>query len=371
MTEKFHGAGVVSMKTVRVELGGSGYPIYIGPCARTVLQNCNVTTDPVSQTVVIADRSVADLHWTQLKRYLPAQALLLTFPPGETSKSLDELQRLYDRLGQARIERGALIITFGGGVASDLGGFVAATWLRGVRFVAVPTTLLAAIDASVGGKTGVNLAAGKNLVGAFHQPAAVIVDTDFVKTLPERDFISGLAESVKHAAIRDPAFFAWHEANALAMQAQDAQVVSDLIARNCEIKAAVVAKDERETDLRAILNYGHTIGHALELLLGYELRHGECVALGLLAENELAAARGLLARETADRIRHLLQQLRLPERVPRAMNPGQVVNACRLDKKVRDGSINFVLLRELGQPMRVGDVSDTEIVAALGAIQPS
>jgi 3-dehydroquinate synthase len=358
------------MRIVRVELGQRAYPIYIGPNAVAAFQDCNAQSGDGPQVVVIADRTVAQLHMARLRGYLPPDALLLTFPPGEASKSLREAAALYDSLAKARIERSALVVTFGGGVASDLGGFVAATWLRGVRFLAIPTTLLAAIDASVGGKTGVNLTAGKNLVGVFHQPEAVIVDTDFLQTLPERDITAGLAESIKHAAVRDAEFIAWHESQAEAILTRDADTISELIARNCEIKAGVVAWDEREAGLRAILNYGHTIGHAVEHLLGYELRHGECVALGILAENELACSRGLLPRAAADRIRKLLQRLALPLHLPRAVDAVQVVEACRLDKKVRGRAINFVLLRELGEPQRVADVSDAEIVAALDVIQP-
>lgn len=336
-----------------------------------MFQQCYAAGAGVPQIVVIADETVAGLHLSRLRSHLPANSLVLTFPPGETSKSLAQVERLYGHLAQARIERGSVIVTLGGGVASDLGGFVAATWLRGVQFVPIPTTLLAAIDASVGGKTGVNLSAGKNLVGAFHQPRAVIVDTDFLQTLPDREVTAGLAESVKHAAVRDVAFLEWHEQHAEALLARDADTTAELVARNCEIKAGIVGLDEREAGLRAILNYGHTIGHALEHLLGYELRHGECVALGMLVENELACMRGLLPRAAAERIRGLLQRLGLPPRLPQAVDGVQVVAACRLDKKVRSGAINFVLLRDLGQPVRVADVSDAEIVAALGTIQPA
>jgi 3-dehydroquinate synthase len=336
-----------------------------------MLHECNAARARDQQTVVIADKTVADLHLQRLRAHLPGDSVVLTFPPGETSKSLGEVGRLYDQLAQARIERDALIVTFGGGVASDLGGFVAATWLRGIRFAAVPTTLLAAIDASVGGKTGVNLPGGKNLIGAFHQPVAVIIDTGFLQTLPDRELRAGLAESVKHAAVRDAEFLAWHEGHAEALASRNADATAALIARNCEIKAEVVALDEREAGLRAILNHGHTLGHALEHLLGYELRHGECVALGMLAENELACLRGLLPRATADRIRDLLERLGLPLRLPQAVDLAQVVAACRLDKKVRHGAINFVLLRELGQPVRVADVSEAEISAALATIQPA
>ena len=331
-----------------------------------MLLECNATA---GQVVVIADQTVANLHFGKLAACLPPDPLVLTFPPGEASKSLEQARDLYDRLASARVERSAIIVTFGGGVAGDLGGFVAATWLRGVRFVQVPTTLLAAVDASVGGKTAVNLPAGKNLVGVFHQPMGVIVDTDFLETLTKEEFASGLAESVKQATVRDPQFFAWHEAHAAGLRNRDASTVSELIARNCEIKAGIVAQDEREAGLRAILNYGHTIGHAVEHLLGYELRHGECVALGMLVENELACARGLLPRTDADRVRNLLEQLGLPTRLPQALDAGEVAALCRVDKKVVGGAVGFVLIRGIGEPVRVADVAPSEIAAALHVIR--
>lgn len=317
---------------------------------------------------MIADETVASLHGQKLEPLLNPGHVVITFPPGERSKTLEQVEALHRRLAAARVERHAVIVTFGGGVAGDLGGFVAATWLRGVRCIHMPTTLLAAVDAAVGGKTGVNLPEGKNLVGVFHQPAAVIVDTDFLETLPARDFTAGLAESVKQAVVRDAEFLAWHEAMA-AVCGRDPAALAHLITRNCELKADIVAQDEREAGLRAVLNYGHTIGHAIERLLGYELRHGECVALGMLVENELACARGLLARSEADRIRDLIARLGLPMQVPRPLDAADVAAACRADKKVKAGAVNFVLIRGIGAPVRIADVTAAEIAAALTAIQ--
>jgi 3-dehydroquinate synthase len=322
------------------------------------------------QIAVIADRTVADLHLYRLLPYLSPPPAVLTFSPGEASKSLASAERLLEELAQARVGRDGVIVAFGGGVAGDLAGFVAATWLRGVRLIQVPTTLLAAVDASVGGKTAVNLAAGKNLVGAFYQPQMVIIDTDFLQTLPAKDLAAGLAESVKHAVIRDVDFLTWHEREAERIISREPAAVTELIARNCTIKAGVVSQDERESGLRAILNYGHTIGHAIEYLLGYELRHGECVALGMIAENELACGRRLLPREAAERIRELLGRFGLPIRLPRRLPSDELLAACRVDKKVRNASINFVLIEGIGQPRRVADLPDAEIAAAVEAVQP-
>lgn len=358
------------MSMVTVSLADRSYPIHIGPRACDALQGCITAAGGASQVVIIADRAVADLHLARLREVLSETPLVITFEPGEASKSLAAVEALCGRLAEGRVDRDAVIVAFGGGVAGDLAGFVAATYLRGVRFIQVPTTLLAAVDASVGGKTGVNLRAGKNLVGAFHQPRAVIIDTDFLQTLSPRDFAAGLAESVKHAAICDPQLLAWHESNVEAVTRRDGDTLATLITRSCEIKAGIVSQDERETGVRAILNHGHTIGHALEHLLEYDLRHGECVALGMIAENEIAGRRGWLAREQAERVRRLLAEFGLPMWVPRAVAPADVLAACRIDKKVRAGAVNFILLREIGRPVRVADVTEEEVGAAVSVIQP-
>jgi 3-dehydroquinate synthase len=357
---------ISDVNTVNVALGDRAYSIHVGRGARKRIPEF-LPSEPV-QCVVIADRTVADLHLATLRAALPTPPLVITFPSGEESKSLATVEHLCDQLAEARIERSAVILAFGGGVAGDLAGFVAASWLRGVRFLQVPTTLLAAVDASVGGKTGVNLAAGKNLVGAFHQPIGVVIDTDFLATLPQREFAGGLAECVKHAAIRAPELLGWYESNAGALDASHPDRVAELIARNCAIKAEIVAADEREVGVRAFLNYGHTLGHAFEKLLDYELRHGECVGLGTIAENHIAQARGWLPAADGERLRVLLADLGLPVKLPRALAAEDVWAACQVDKKVRGGSVNFVLLEALGRPVRVADVTAEEVAAALAVV---
>jgi len=356
------------MKTVTVDITDRYYRVTIGAGARQSLPSTLNNLPGITRVAIVADQLVADLHLDRVTECLDVPAAVITFPSGESSKSLDRLDAIYSEFANAHLGRDDLVITLGGGVAGDLGGFAAATWMRGMRFVQLPTTLLAAIDASIGGKTGVNHAAGKNLIGAFHQPSAVIVDTGFLATLDRRDFIAGLGESIKHAVIRDAAFFDWHESHVEAILSRDPETLDELIARNCQIKAEVVASDEREADLRMILNYGHTIGHAIEHLLQYELRHGECVALGMLVANEIAARRGLLPPETANRITRLIKRCGLPVRLPRPLAPGEVAAACRLDKKVRSGALNFVLVHALGAAQRHADVSDDEITAALAVI---
>ena len=353
------------MRVVNVKLPGRSYPIIIGSGARGQLPDLVSSLEGHPKLAIVADKRVADLHLHAAIEGLQPAPAIMSFPAGEFSKSLEQAQQLYEQLGRARIARRDLILTFGGGVAGDLGGFVAATWMRGVNFVQMPTTIMAAIDASIGGKTGVNHAMGKNLIGAFHQPLAVVIDLDFLKTLPQRDYLAGLAESVKHGVIRDPAFFEWHVQNLDAIIRRDQEVLRELIARNCEIKAEVVALDEHEENLRMILNHGHTIGHALEHLLGYELRHGECVGLGMLVENELARNRGILAEDIARRTRQLLERMGLPVQLPRAIESSKIASTTHLDKKARSGAVRFVLLKELGTPEFVSDITDDEIIAAL------
>lgn len=358
------------MRTVNVQLEGRAYPILIGAGVRHELVNLIQGLGGVRKVAIVADQNVAALHLDAVTSELGINATPLLFPPGEQSKSLRQVAELYDGLAKARLARRDLIVTLGGGVAGDLGGFAAATWMRGIRFVQVPTTLEAAVDAAIGGKTGVNHSSGKNLIGAFHQPSAVVVDTDFLGTLPQRDYVAGLGESVKHAVIRDAAFFEWHEQHVQALVAREPGAVEHLIARNCDIKAGVVARDEREDDLRMILNYGHTLGHAIEHLLGYELRHGECVGLGMIVENELACGRGLLPRQVAERVAALIGGLGLPVRLPRGLEPQRVAAVCEMDKKVREGAVNLVLVRRLGTPERIAGVSEDEIATALHAVQP-
>ena len=358
------------MTIVRVDLGARAYEIHIGPAARQSLA-AHLSADQRRRVVIVADEQVADLHLAALTHMFRTAPIVLRFPPGEASKSLRVAESLYGELAAAGVARDDLLITFGGGVAGDLGGFLAATWQRGMRFIQIPTTLEAAIDASIGGKTAINHDAGKNLIGAFHQPAAVLIDTDFLATLPQRELVAALAESVKHAVIRDADFLSWHEQHVDAVLSRDPDKLTTLIARNCAIKARVVEQDEREAELRMILNFGHTIGHALEHLLHYELRHGECVALGMLAANRIASARGLLSLDAQRRVADLLQRFGLPQRLPRPIAADHVVEACRRDKKVRAGRLNFILLSAIAAPHVVADVADGEIAVAIEPLQPA
>lgn len=297
--------------------------------------------------MVISDATVAALHGDRLTRSLLGAGLHiipLTIPAGESSKSHSVALQAYDALAAAGLKRDAVLIALGGGVVSDLTGFVAATWMRGVRWVVCPTTMEAMVDAAIGGKTGVNLPAGKNLIGAFHLPELVLIDPTTLDTLPRRDVCAGLAESVKHAVLFDPSFLSWHEARRADILALDRAAVAELIAHNVRLKANIVAEDPWErTGRRVLLNFGHTIGHALESVAGYRLRHGECVAIGMAAAARLSSkVTGLPAGDVA-RLLCLVRDLELPTRWSEsppastgtgpAPDPASILTRIQADKK--------------------------------------
>ncbi len=289
--------------------------------------------------------------------------------PGERSKSLESLHGIYDALLDLKADRRACVVAVGGGVVGDLAGFAAASYMRGIPLIQAPTSLLAMVDSSVGGKTGVNLPRGKNLVGAFHQPAGVLIDPDVLATLPERDFRGGLAEVVKYGVISDAEFFAWLEANAEAILVRSPDVLVPLIARCCELKAEVVAADEFETTgVRATLNYGHTFAHAFENLAGYgALSHGEAVSVGMTCAARLAASRGMIEHAVFDRQTALLERFHLPTDLPANCEfaPNAVLAAMRTDKKNVAGALRLVLPVRLGEVRVFADVPEDEVTAAL------
>lgn len=295
------------------------------------------------RAVLIADETVA----AAIDSPLP-QLPLFTFAAGESHKSRESWSRLTDQLLEARFDRRTVVIALGGGVTTDLAGFVAATFLRGVPWVAVPTTTLGMIDAAVGGKTGVDTPAGKNLVGAFHPPAAVLCDPALLASLPDRSFREGLAEAVKHAATLDARYGQWMLEHAAAILARDPAVLVPLIHRSVELKGEIVSADEREGDRRAILNAGHTLAHALERATDYRMPHGEAVAIGLVAEARVAETMGIAAPGTAATIAALLEALQLPTTIPRGLDPAVLRAAMAADKKNRDGSVHAALVRGFG-----------------------
>ncbi|MGH8171907.1 MAG: 3-dehydroquinate synthase, partial [Rhodanobacteraceae bacterium] len=321
------------------------------------------------QALIITDAHVAPLYLERIRAGLAGvthDAIVLD--AGEASKSLANVTTVFDALAALGANRDATVIALGGGVVGDLAGFAAACWMRGVDFVQMPTTLLAMVDSSVGGKTGVNLAAGKNLVGAFHQPRAVVIDTATLATLPPREYAAGLAEIVKYGAIGDAQFFAWIESHADALNARDADTLAHAIAASCRHKAAVVARDERELGERALLNFGHTFGHALEAETGYgALLHGEAVAIGMVLAARLSAALGRAPAADTARVATLLDRLGLPTTLPPGSDPDALLARMRLDKKNLSGRLRLILWQGVGRAEIVPDVDAAAIRGVLGA----
>ncbi|MCC5667730.1 3-dehydroquinate synthase [Nostoc sp. CHAB 5784] len=274
-----------------------------------------------------------------------------TLPPGERYKTLNSIQKLYDIALENRLERSSTMVALGGGVIGDMTGFAAATWLRGINVVQVPTTLLAMVDSAIGGKTGVNHPHGKNLIGAFHQPRLVLIDPDVLKTLPMREFRAGMAEVIKYGVIWDAELFAQLEASKRLDQLRYVKpdLIHTILVRSCQAKADVVSKDEKEGGLRAILNYGHTIGHAVESLTGYRLvNHGEAVAIGMVAAGQIAVELGMWQKEDTERQNALIQKAGLPTQLPTGVDIEEIIDALQLDKKVKAGKVRFVLPTEIG-----------------------
>lgn len=329
---------------------GGSYAVIVRAGARASLQALLDERHPGARVAVIADETTA----AALGSPLPTAALF-TFPAGEAHKSRRTWIDLTDRLLAAQYDRHTVIVAFGGGVTTDLAGFVAATFLRGVPWIAVPTTTLAMLDAAIGGKTGVNTPAGKNLVGAFHPPSAVLCDPSALGTLPDRNYREGLAEAVKHAAALDAAFGKWMLAHAPHIAARETRTLETLVRRSAEIKADVVMADEREADRRVVLNAGHTVAHALESATDYTIPHGEAVAIGLVTETRMAEAMGIARSGTADEIASLLTRLGLPIASPAGLDRARIMTALRADKKNRDGVVRAALIASFGNMAQDGD----------------
>lgn len=342
------------MRIVQVSLGNRSYAIKVGggllprlgaECAQLKLgQRCAVITD-ANVGKHFAKAALKSLSASGFEPFL------ITVPAGEKSKRVSMVEKCYDQLAAHRLERKSFIVALGGGVVGDLAGFVAATYLRGIPFVQVPTTLLAQVDSSVGGKTGVNLKSGKNLVGAFYQPRLVLCDLDALKTLPKREYVSGLAEVIKYGVIYDAIFFAQLERNLPKLLQRDTATLRTVVARCCEIKADVVGQDETEGGLRAILNFGHTIGHAIENISGYgKFLHGEAISVGQVAAAKLSHKVLGFPSSEAVRIEKLFTQASLPVKLK--FNTSQrkkLFGAMKLDKKVSGGEITFVLAQKIGK----------------------
>ena len=353
--------------TLRVELGSRSYPILIGEglLARADLLAQHV---PGRDVLLVSNTTVGPLYASALKQGLGERRIVeVTLPDGEAHKSLATVSRVLDVLVANRFARDCTVVALGGGVVGDMAGFAAASYQRGVAYVQVPTTLLAQVDSSVGGKTGVNHPGGKNLIGAFHQPSAVIADTDTLKTLPPRELRAGLAEVIKYGLISDAELFGWLEQNMDRLLAHDAQALTHVIRRSCEIKADIVGRDEREQGDRALLNLGHTFGHALESTTGYtRWLHGEAVGAGLLMAATMSHEAGLLSGGVVERLRKLLERTGLPTEA-RDVQAETVLENMRIDKKVKSGRIRLVLLRSIGTSFVTADYPDAALRRTLEA----
>ncbi|MGR3634252.1 MAG: 3-dehydroquinate synthase [Limimaricola soesokkakensis] len=360
--------------TVRVDLPGRAYDIHVG--AGLVAQ-AGQRLKPLlrrRRVAIITDETVAREHLGALEAGLAVEGIesvSLALSPGEGTKSWEGLARATEWLIEERVERGDLVVAFGGGVIGDLAGFAAAITRRGIRFAQIPTTLLAQVDSSVGGKTGINTAQGKNLAGAFHQPVMVLADISLLDTLPEREFLSGYGEVVKYGLLGDAAFFEWLEANGASLRDGDAAARLEAVRRSCEMKAEIVMRDETEQGDRALLNLGHTFCHALEAATGYSdrLRHGEGVAIGCALAFDLSARLGLCAQEDPSRVRAHLAEMGMRadlSAIPGDLPPAEaLLGLMRQDKKVQDGKLRFVLARGIGQAFVTSDVQPEAVLGVL------
>lgn len=351
------------MKTLHLDLGVHQYPIHIG---KALLDHPQwLAPHLTAEVMVVSNDTVAPLYLRRLKTSLAAEGRRIEqviLPDGEAHKTLDVLNRIFTALLDVNFSRRCTLVALGGGVVGDMTGFAAAAYQRGVNFIQIPTTLLAQVDSSVGGKTGVNHPLGKNMIGAFKQPEVVLIDTDTLTTLPHREFAAGLAEVLKYGLIADAEFFVWLEQNWSALLARDVAVVSTAIERSCALKAEVVMEDETEQGRRAILNLGHTFGHAIETFTGYgSWLHGEAVGTGLLMATDLSCRLGRVDRSLVRRVEVLLEAAKMPIRSPAGMTPQDYMSLMARDKKVDSGVLRLVLLKALGHAI-VSDDFDSVLL---------
>jgi 3-dehydroquinate synthase len=357
----------VVMHTLHVDLDERSYPVYIG---RDLFDDSSLLGKHISgmQVVLVSNDTVAPVYLDRVRAAVGERQLIteVILPDGEQFKTLETLTQIFDQVMADRHNRSTTFVAVGGGVVGDITGFAAACYQRGVHFIQVPTTLLAQVDSSVGGKTAVNHPLGKNMIGAFYQPQAVLIDTQTLHTLPARELSAGLAEVVKYGLICDEPFYRWLQADMPKLLAREESALAEAIERSCANKARVVAADEREAGLRAILNLGHTFGHAIETAQGYgSWLHGEAVAAGMLLAAQLSANRGWLATEEVEALQRLLASMQLPVTPPPAMSPEIFIDLMGRDKKVIDGRLRLVLLRAIGEAAIVDDVSEDELSTLL------
>jgi len=356
------------MQTLNVNLADRSYPIYIG---KGLLGNSDLVAPYVSgqQVMIVTNVTVAPLYLDKIMQaFSDYHCESVILPDGEEYKNLSVLNTIFDTLLEKRYERKSTLVALGGGVIGDMAGFAAACYQRGVPFIQIPTTLLAQVDSSVGGKTGVNHALGKNMIGAFYQPRVVIADTDTLDTLDDRQLSAGIAEVIKYGLIRDLAFLQWLEINMDKLLHRDAAALAYAIERSCQNKAEVVAADEKEAGIRATLNLGHTFGHAIEAATGYsKWLHGEAVGTGMLMAADLSARMGMLSEKDVLRVDNLIDHARLPTRAPANMDFKKFMQYMSVDKKVEAGAIRFVLLKALGEAVITADFDHRLLEATIEA----
>ena len=357
------------MRTLTVDIKDQPYPIHIGP---GLLDHADLITPHLAQkrVVVVTNTTVGPLYSARLRAALAAsgvESFEIVLPDGEIHKNWQTLNQIFDQLIEKRCERKTTLIALGGGVVGDMTGFAAATYQRGVPYIQIPTTLLAQVDSAVGGKTAINHPQGKNMIGAFYQPKLVLADTQTLDTLPQREFSAGLAEVIKYGLIRDLPFFEWLEANIEKIMARDHDAIVHVIYESCRNKAEVVAQDEKETGIRAVLNLGHTFGHAIETATNYqEYLHGEAVAMGVVLAAQLSRGLGYLSVHDCERIKKVLAAVKLPITAPN-LGIEKFLQLMSADKKVDAGKIHFVLLQRIGGAYSDGDVPRQSLTEVLSA----
>ncbi len=357
------------MVELQVGLGERSYPISIRQGCMKTLGKDLYKKKIGNKFGVVADDKVAALYGSVFMDSLEKagiDAVLFTFPEGERSKTLQTVGELASKLAQAGFDRHDALIAFGGGVTGDITGFLASAYMRGIPFVQVPTTLLSQVDSSVGGKTGVDIPEGKNLVGAFYQPKAVYIDIDLLKTLPAEELLGGLAEVIKHGIIRDKDFFSFLVKNRQSVLGLNPEVIEKTVYRCCQIKAEVVEEDERENGIRKILNFGHTIGHAVEGASDYSLIHGLAVSIGMVAASRLAVANDILSEKESERIYHILSAYKMPVEVPVHLDRKRIKRYILTDKKAVSGKVFYVLPTEIGETCVTDAVTEEQVDMVLG-----
>lgn len=358
------------MKTLEVALAERSYPIYIG---QDLLSQPDLLRKHIKgkEVLIVTNETIAPLYLKQVESLLSGyQHDSVILPDGEAFKNLDVLNQIFDKLLAAKFSRQVTLIALGGGVIGDMAGFAAACYQRGVPFIQVPTTLLSQVDSSVGGKTAVNHALGKNMIGAFYQPQCVLADTNTLNTLDDRQLASGLAEVIKYGLINDAAFFEWLEDNISALMRRDPEALAYAIERSCQDKADLVAKDETEQGVRALLNLGHTFGHAIETGMGYGTwLHGEAIATGMLMAADLSARQGWMQHADVQRIQAIFERVGLPVTGPETMTTEQYMTLMSVDKKVQNGVIRLILMQGIGQAIISDDYDMTKLQETLNRFQ--